>query len=304
MVMRVGELMPAYHNDPARKANLIARLKAHAAAGDIQRARLAWKNGKGSLVGCLIHDTSFAVWQQQTGLPKALGCALDTIAVRFATPQLAAQFAVQWLQAIPVGCDLLAACHALLVWLLTDPEHGVIRDAAGDALRQVIEQVAGLHRRSLSGDRPPAAQWRDARVAATTMADAQQTELQKAIALTVESAAWDPVTAVTVISDTVSGWTSACVKRDRASQGWSEQEETRTNAMLMALWQDARASSTPEPNVDPMTLFDRHHPAEAARLRSARALERDTPAAAARVLGNALIELMRDRSVTGTLQVV
>jgi hypothetical protein len=62
------------------------------------------------------------------------------------------RFAVEFLEAIPVGADLSLVWPAVAHWLLVDPRQGVIGSAQTNETRSAIEKVASLYARMLHGE--------------------------------------------------------------------------------------------------------------------------------------------------------
>ena len=90
--LRITDNMQAFHADPAIKQEFLARLQAHAQGGEIINRASVWNDGKGGPVGCMVHDTDLVVWQQRTGIPRAVGGALDVAASYLDEPDQAARF--------------------------------------------------------------------------------------------------------------------------------------------------------------------------------------------------------------------
>lgn len=283
--------MQSFYNDMAVKAETLRRLRAHAAADEVRNAPTHWNDGTGSPAACMVDDPSLSVWQERLGIPKALGSLVDTIAASQGTARRAAQYTTDWLEAVPIGQDLHGVAHAVLVWLLTDREHGVVRHATSDVERRMIDAVAALHRRSRLGDRPEAAVWRDVRHAAMAATDSLATEMQKAVGHTAEAAAWDPATTGLVLSDTARSW-MAIDMRAAPEKIWSE-EDRAIQARLKALFEDAKASGLASDKIDVFKLLEQRHPAEHTRLLQKIALERETPSGCVVALGAALVELTK-----------
>jgi hypothetical protein len=292
--------MQSFHNDPAIKAAIQHRLQAHIAAGEIQNVPTHWKDGSGSPAACMVDDPSLPIWQQRLGIPKALGSLVDTVAASLGTAERAAQFAQDWLEAVPIGRDLHEVSHAVLLWLLTDPERGVVRHATRDVERRIIDRVAVLHRRGRSGDQPEAAGWREVRIAAMAATDSAATEMQKAVGGIVEAAAWDPATTGMVLSDTARSWIEIDAQA-APEKIWTE-EDRAIQARLNSLFADAKASGLSSDKIDVFKLLAQHHPAEHARLLRKIAAEREAPKGCALELGAVLIDLTKRAVAPDALQ--
>lgn len=162
-----GASMRAYHGSPAVKAELVARMNAHRAAGRISQYEY-WdmdeESGewRGSAIGCAIEASDYNLAQEFLGIPEPLAQAQDRIFERLPAKE-AADFAVAFFETIPVGGDLWRATHKFMAWLLS-PD-GVMRQAltTDAAPRRVRDAVAGVQclfaRCGETGVMPPVEEW-------------------------------------------------------------------------------------------------------------------------------------------------
>jgi len=161
--------MLAFHNDHKLQREILDRVDAHRAAGEIVRGS-TWdpQTGRGGAIGCALDAYDHALLESQYGIPVGLAYLVDIIDEiapkvwvlprRRATPAWPQRF----LRAIPLGADLSSVWSHFAVWLLED-ELAQWRSPEGDA-------VIALYRRRLGGDEPPLDEWRRAaRVAADVM---------------------------------------------------------------------------------------------------------------------------------------
>jgi hypothetical protein len=267
IAQRMDVQMQAFHADPAIKQEFLTRLEAHAQAGEIINRANVWNDGKGGPVACIVHDTDLAVWQERTGIPRAVGSALDIVASYLDEPEQAARFVLEWVEAVEVGQDLGGVAPALLEWLLSDGEHGIHRFAEHEVARQMIGRVAELHRRAATGDAPPEAEWRAARTAAMAATDACENPLEKSIAVAAEAAAWNPAASATVVSDTVRAWVNMFPRRAPQLVGRGAALDREIKAWIKQLKADAEKAGLPAPNISERDLCTTH-PAVVALKRS------------------------------------
>jgi hypothetical protein len=264
---RIDDAMQAFHADPAIKQEFIDRLQAHARAGEILNRASVWNDGKGGPVACMVHDTDLGVWEQRTGIPKAVGSALDVAASYLDQPEQAARLVLEWVEAVEVGQDLGRVAPALMEWLLSDSEHGIHGLADNEAARQMINRVADLHRRAATGDAPPEAEWRAARAAAMAATDACETPLGKSIPACAEAAAWNPATSATVVSDTVRAWANLFPRRAPGLVGQGATLDREIKVWIAQLTADAEKAGLAAPNISERDLCVTH-PAVVALKRS------------------------------------
>jgi hypothetical protein len=252
-----SDVVQAFHNDPALKQEFISRLSGHAQAGELLNAASSWKDGKGSPVACMVHDTNLIVWQGQTGIPKAVGNALDTAAALFDRPAKAAQFTLEWMEAIAVGQDLCGVAPGLIIWLLSDAEHGLRRWTMEARVGEAIDRVVGLHRRAASGNVPDESEWQQVRAAAMAATDGCE-GVENAIAACTEAAAWNTASASTAVSDTVRVWTNLVAVRRQGQFGRSFALDGEIKAWIAQLADDANRAGRPAPNISEQDLCQNH----------------------------------------------
>jgi hypothetical protein len=143
----------AFHHDPAIQANYLARVRAHAAADEIVQGTY-WQNGRGCAVGCTIHGSSHAAYETELGIPRILARLEDRLFESMAIGD-AKGWPERFLAAIPLGADLSLVWPNLAVWLLIDPEHGVVKFAKKAEIEKAIRDVANAYQRMIDGESIP-----------------------------------------------------------------------------------------------------------------------------------------------------
>jgi len=166
----------AWHNNPELKAEVLARMIAHREADEIvqgyyQNAADTASGYNGCLIGCTLpHLTSqqrfVTGWHERVAqdyaIPTGVGFLLDCIFEGLPRGAHAA-FAVDSIEAIPVGADLGQVPTLLIAAMLDEsPERDEISAEAADVTRT----VAALYRRKASGDEPTPDEWDTAYLAA------------------------------------------------------------------------------------------------------------------------------------------
>jgi hypothetical protein len=185
----------AWHGDPALKAEALASMQAHRAADEIMQGSYLFGDTaaaagyRGCFHGCLTADKLIAEsgvdraafvrgidfnrrsvqWhaegQRIWGIPEELGAALDHTFEMLTEPAHAA-FAVDAIEAMPVGADLSQVVDRTIVDFLADPERGAWRAAPDGPEREAVQRVGGLYVRRLAGNEPDLGEWDAARNAA------------------------------------------------------------------------------------------------------------------------------------------
>jgi len=153
----------AFHENPAIKATYLARVRAHREADDLIHG-VYWVRGKGCAVGCTIHGSDHYAYERELGVPTILAHLEDRLFESLPT-EAAQQWPEVFLEAIPVGADLSLVWPKFAVWLLTDPQEGVVR-FAWDKGRRAITGVSELYQRMCAGQSVSREEWTAARAAA------------------------------------------------------------------------------------------------------------------------------------------
>ena len=178
--------MLAYPNND--KQMYLDRVKFHREHDELQQG-VGWEsNGvtRGCAVGCTLHEYNHAKYPALLGVPEVLARLQDQIFESLPRED-ALLFPEQFLAAIPdyqTKTDLSLVWPKLAVWLLTDPDHGVIRFVQDTKFAQqkiAIENVAKLWQRVIDGGVVSRDEWRAARDAASYAARAARIVFWKAI---------------------------------------------------------------------------------------------------------------------------
>jgi hypothetical protein len=145
----------AYHGDPALKETALEQLAMHKRLDQIVQG-LYWteeNGGRGCAVGCLLHDPEGAHERYETefGIPVQLAWLEDGI-FEDLDVQVAKEWPLRFMGAIPVGADLTAVWPRFAIWLMTDPEWGLEHLAEADDVKQVCRMVADAYTRIADGD--------------------------------------------------------------------------------------------------------------------------------------------------------
>jgi transcriptional regulator with XRE-family HTH domain len=162
--------MIAFHGNPAIKQEYQDRLKAHHAADQIIKGAY-WEPDQftGCAVGCTLHKGGGCIHKQYEivlGIPRTLAYLEDRIFENLPAPHCA-DFAVNFLDAIPVGGDLSLVTARFMVWLLADESGGVLRFTVGfPEAAAAVQGVAVLYSRMIAGEVIPKESWETAAAAA------------------------------------------------------------------------------------------------------------------------------------------
>ncbi len=214
--------MIAFHGQQEIKNLYLSRVRAHAAADEIIKG-CYWENGKGCAVGCTIHGDSHHAYEKELGIPVQIAYLEDTLFENLTNGD-AKQFPEKFLSAIPVGANLSHIIPKFFVWLLLDPERGVIR-FADPRVEPAIRQVADYHQKILDGF------WKDAESAARSAWSAAESAARSArsAARSARSTAWSARSAAWSAAESAA-WSA----RSAARSAWSAAESAAESAARSA----------------------------------------------------------------------
>lgn len=176
----------AWHGDPDLKATAVERMRAHREHDTflqgifVEADPKAAAGYRGCFHGCLTTEALMAeqnirsadfvrirrTWHEEGqrlfGIPTNLGVLLDKV-FEALDPSRCGTFAVDTVEAIPVGADLSAVLDALAYEVLTDELYGMRAITLADTdQRRAVDGVAALYRRRIVGDEPLNSEWREA----------------------------------------------------------------------------------------------------------------------------------------------
>jgi hypothetical protein len=134
----------AFHGKQSLKNKYLRRVRAHRAADQIIKGTY-WQNGKGCAVGCTLHSSNHMGYETELGIPVDLAHLEDHIFENLPN-KLALEWPIRFLEAARPGADLTNVRNQFMIWMLTDPVHGVIRFANTEQIRSAIQGVAAILR--------------------------------------------------------------------------------------------------------------------------------------------------------------
>jgi hypothetical protein len=200
----------AFHGDPARKADMVDRVRAKWTQGQVfPLSYLKWRTDGGivSLSGALAETQVPDQFIERTGLPIELTTlceglvyagaeftedksAPSGLAMRGGDAVMA--FAMEWLDAIPVGADLGNVVprfmHSFLASVLA-PDFAMAVHVS-PAVRACAERILGLWEREISGAQVVPKEWRSLRADALRASEDDSDAWGYALSELVESLAW------------------------------------------------------------------------------------------------------------------
>lgn len=200
----------AFHGDPALKAAMVDRVRARWAQGQVfPLSYLKWRTDGGmvSLSGTLAQTQLPEQFIERTGVPVELATLCEGLVysgVEFSEDKSAPlglamrggeaimAFAMEWLDAIPVGADLRAVVprfmHGFLASVLA-PDFAMAAHVS-PAVRACAGRILGLWEREMSGVQVAPKEWRGVRADALRASEDNSDPWGYALSELVESLAW------------------------------------------------------------------------------------------------------------------
>jgi len=184
----------SFHGDPAIKQKFVSRLEDHRRLERLIQGT-GWRGGeppKGCAVGCTLNKYDHKAYEVELGLPEWLAKLEDKLFE--ALPKCEAeQFAIDFLNVIPVGVNVDCVRHqlAILRQELALDRLKDYKEPYAVECRNAIQLVIAYHNRALKGTDSESAAWsaRSARSAAWSAAESAAESAESA-AWSAESAAW------------------------------------------------------------------------------------------------------------------
>lgn len=200
----------AFHGDSARKAAMVDRVRVKWAQGHVfPLPYLKWRTDGGmvSLSGALAQTQVPEEFVERTGLPVELATLCEGLVnsgaefiedknahrgIAVCGGESILAFAIEWLDAIPVGADLGGAVPRFLpVFLASVLEPGFAMAAhLSPAVRGCAQRILGLWEREFGGAPVAPKEWRNLRADALRAAEDHSDPWGYALSELVESLAW------------------------------------------------------------------------------------------------------------------
>jgi hypothetical protein len=150
--------MIAYHGKNEVKDMYINRVQMHRAADQLKQSFGYWQmdpSGKfrGCAIGCTLHSSDHAAYEQELGIPMILARLEDSIFENLPAGR-AQTWPEEFLASVPVGADLSMVWSRFAVWLMVDECWGVVNFAINEKSREAVRRVAVLYERQVASDHP------------------------------------------------------------------------------------------------------------------------------------------------------
>jgi hypothetical protein len=207
--------MRAFHNNAAIKSFYLDRIRAHAAADEIQKG-FYWEAGRGCAVGCTVHGDDHAAYETELGIPMWLALLEDKIFEGLPIEE-AKRWPERFLSAITVGQDLKGIKKPFLQFVVAEARSSAAT-AAARATSALAEAAAATKAATKAAART-AARAAEAKAAARAAAWAARAA-RAAAAQAADAAAWSAARAA--------AWSAATAARAEAE---ADTEANAANAV-------------------------------------------------------------------------
>lgn len=158
----------AFHNNVQIRQFYVERVLAHQLANEIMQGT-SWRSDATGAVGSTLESNQHSRYEEELDIPRPLAYLEDRIFEGLPGKEAKA-FPFTFLTNIPVGADLSLVLARFMVWLLSDPEKGVVRFVGKQG--QAITTVASLYQRVIDGETVSTQEWLAALTAASTRGQA------------------------------------------------------------------------------------------------------------------------------------
>jgi len=165
----------AWNGDHDLKQRTVAQMRQHREAGRLIQnvyfaitANGAWR---GCNIGCLAQSDNHADVAELLNCPLQIPYLMDVI-FECLPIDAARAWAVDNIEAIPVGADLTHVWPRIAVWLLTDAQYGAMQYAKSEQVRNAIQSVIDLYQRAIDENSEVDIKTADALAYAARAADA------------------------------------------------------------------------------------------------------------------------------------
>ncbi|MGP7797008.1 hypothetical protein [Sphingomonas sp. CLY1604] len=188
----------AFRGDAAIKADLLARLRAHAAAGTLLFGATRWDGERGSPLGVSAESEDSADYAARFGYPLALAALLDPM-IECSDPARAWEHTLTWVVRVSPGEDLSVVPVRIV-------EDMLIRIGSVEHAPALHAAILDLHHRELAGETLTRADWTQARGEIEAAADGME-DAAGAVALRACAAAcWPLRTSRSVLTEITALW--------------------------------------------------------------------------------------------------
>jgi hypothetical protein len=141
-------MLLVYHGSIELKNQVLAEMKAHRESDRLIKGKY-WEDGKGCAVGCLLKSGNHIEYEEKFGIPVHLAYLEDGL-FEGLTKEKAMLWPERFLDAFEPGKDYSKTWYKFAVWLLFDPQDGIIKHATQEET-EVIRSVAKLYQLAAAG---------------------------------------------------------------------------------------------------------------------------------------------------------
>ena len=245
----------AVGGDPAVKAALLDRLRAHVADDTLRFGATAWDGRGGTPLGVSTRGGDSADYADRFGYPLALAGLLDPMTA-YAGPDRAVDAALAWVERVPPGADLSPVPERIVDHLLGE----MAADRLAVSCRAELGQ---LYRAEASGTPPARRDWAELRRRIERAAEEEPPSSDARVALTAcATACWPLTTSSSVLPTLIAVWLKDASRVPDPEFGEAVRE--RAHGMLDQIYRETQPLRDAGEAVDIPARFRARAPALAA----------------------------------------
>ncbi len=244
----------AFGGNIAFKEAALSRLRAHVAAKVAAPDELMWDEPLIGAFRVAVNEPDIEKCLVKLGFPEEVAVTAERLASYQGTHLNAAKYIADWLDSVPVGCDLQPVASDLVVRALKTT---ILDDyIAGDStLRSLCDRLISLHLANAEGKTPEESEWRSVREACDALLGQAERWRHHAVASVFSFIACAP----TSDSHAVAGfiYRVASLRRNELLREipWAEKDDAALNGLAKKIAEAAQSAGEKPPHGS--SLLDR-----------------------------------------------
>jgi hypothetical protein len=217
--------------------------------------------GPNSLLAVIAGKSDPRAYERVTGVPGGLGLLADEgIGWRLDDLPAARALAAAWVDAPRVGADLSAVPGEIALWLLDEARRSGI-GSDNPAIVAMLADVCDLHRGEFAGDGVSRSVWTEARTRAIAMTDAFANSGPVILGKLIETLAWPPLTARTILVEGVRVFADIVTLPEQMTSGMTQEERAETSRTMNAIYEETASEREANPeSYDFGSIFEARFP--------------------------------------------
>lgn len=138
--------MLSFHNKQEVKDFYLKRVKMHREADEIIKG-VYWEDGRGCGIGCTVHSRKHYSYETELGITWRLALVEDSLFEKLPN-DLAKEFPIQFLEAMPIGVDTNIIFKKFIIWNLSDKKEGLIYHIKDKKAIELLKEISATYKKS------------------------------------------------------------------------------------------------------------------------------------------------------------